>query len=351
MLDPLGAGAAAAARGVAGDQGAAGDGDPARRLRLRRARSIWSASGWRRCGRGRCGRRSGRAIGRGRCCRSIGREMPTRPRIAGRERRVYALVCVAAVLGRADGALQLRHDGRVVSGGPRPGVRVAGRRSARVRLRQPALGGRAPRAATRSSGTRGSCSCAATTRFHATACTPATPREKGSVEGAVRYLKTRVLAGAALQLAGRARRALRRLARPGRTAAPPRDRPLRRRRAARARARGAAAAAADRASTAAGRRSSRVPLDGYLKLGGCFYRAPRGAGASARRAALRPRPRLDRAPRPDGRALPAQLRARASGCRRRGCAPSRRRSPPADRAAAPGDRRRPSSADYAELCA
>src|SRR5947209_13457525 len=26
--------------------------------------------------------------------------------------------------------------------------------------------------------------------FHSTACTPATPREKGSVEGAVRYLKT-----------------------------------------------------------------------------------------------------------------------------------------------------------------
>ena len=27
---------------------------------------------------------------------------------------------------------------------------------------------------------------------------------------------------------------------------------------------------------AAGRRSSRVPLDGYLKLGRCFYRAPEG---------------------------------------------------------------------------
>ena len=26
--------------------------------------------------------------------------------------------------------------------------------------------------------------------FHATACTPATPREKGSVEAAVRYLKS-----------------------------------------------------------------------------------------------------------------------------------------------------------------
>ena len=35
---------------------------------------------------------------------------------------------VAAVLGRADGALQLRPDDRVVPGGPRPRVRVARRR-------------------------------------------------------------------------------------------------------------------------------------------------------------------------------------------------------------------------------
>ena len=72
--------------------------------------------------------------------------MPTRPGSLGRERRVYALVVLAAVLGRVDGALQLRYDHRVVSAGPRPRVRLAGRRSQRVRLRQPAFGGRAARA-------------------------------------------------------------------------------------------------------------------------------------------------------------------------------------------------------------
>ena len=56
----------------------------------------------------------------------------------------------------------------------------------------------------------------------------------------------RVLASAAIRRSGRARRCLRRLARPGRTAATPRHRPSHHRRAARSRARTAAAAAADR---------------------------------------------------------------------------------------------------------
>ena len=34
--------------------------------------------------------------------------------------------------------------------------------------------------------------------FHATACTPATPREKGAVEAAVRHLEERLLAGASV---------------------------------------------------------------------------------------------------------------------------------------------------------
>ena len=69
----------------------------------------------------------------------------------------------------------------------------------------------------------------------------------------------RVLAGAALRVAGRARRRLRRLARPGRAAAPPRDRPAHRRRAARARARAAAARCRRSPSTrpGAGPRGSR----------------------------------------------------------------------------------------------
>ena len=61
-------------------------------------------------------------------------EMPTRPRIAGRERRVYALICSLPFSGASTAHFTLRHDDRVVPGGPRPRVRVAGRRSARVRL-------------------------------------------------------------------------------------------------------------------------------------------------------------------------------------------------------------------------
>jgi transcriptional regulator with XRE-family HTH domain len=44
------------------------------------------------------------------------------------------------------GALRLRHDARVVPGGPRAGPRLARHRGARVRLRQPALGRRRARA-------------------------------------------------------------------------------------------------------------------------------------------------------------------------------------------------------------
>ena len=40
------------------------------------------------------------------------------------------------------------------------------------------------------------------------------------------------------------------------------------------------------------RRSSRVPTDGYLKLGRCFYPCPGGTHPAARRAALGPRPGL-----------------------------------------------------------
>ncbi len=49
-------------------------------------------------------------------------EMPTRPKIAGRERRVYALICSLPFSGASTGALFLRHDHRGVLGGPRPGI-------------------------------------------------------------------------------------------------------------------------------------------------------------------------------------------------------------------------------------
>jgi hypothetical protein len=102
---------------------------------------------------------------------------------------------------------------------------------------------------------------------HATACTPETPREKGAVEGGVRHLKDRVLAGPADRFPGGSGDAIRRLARPG-VQPPPRatggfwvherldvERPALR-------------PLPPITFDNAGRRSTRVPLDGYLKLTG-----------------------------------------------------------------------------------
>ena len=225
-------------------------------------------------------------------------EMPTRPRIAGRERRVYALVCSLPYSGASTAHFTLRHDDRVVPGGPRPRVRVAGRRAARVRLRQPALGRRPPRRRRRSTWNP---------RFLQLRGHYALPRDRlhagdaareGLGRGRGALPQDRVLAGAALRIAGRARRALRRLARPGRAAAPSRDRPLRRRRAARREEREALRPLPPVASTRPGAARSRVPLDGYLQARRLLLPRARGARSSARRAALRPRPGLDRAPRP-----------------------------------------------------
>lgn len=55
-------------------------------------RSTWSVASSRRCVRGRSVRRNGRDIGLVRWCSLIGVRCPTRPRIGGVERRVYALV-------------------------------------------------------------------------------------------------------------------------------------------------------------------------------------------------------------------------------------------------------------------
>ena len=117
-------------------------------------------------------------------------EMPTRPRIAGVERRVYALIASLPFSGAPtahfsfDMTLESFLEGHVrafdwLGGVPRECVYdnlALGRRQARrrqvVRWNQRFLHLRGHYA------------------FHATACTPATPREKGSVEGAVRYLKT-----------------------------------------------------------------------------------------------------------------------------------------------------------------
>jgi hypothetical protein len=109
--------------------------------------------------------------------------------------------------------------------------------------------------------------------FHATACTPATPREKGAVEAAVRYLKSgfwparrfRDLAELDEQYADwRDRIANQRTHATGRF--PVWERLAEERRALRP--------LPPARFDWSGHRTTRVPVDGYLRHGGCFYRAP-----------------------------------------------------------------------------
>src|SRR3954467_2728426 len=116
-------------------------------------------------------------------------EMPTRPKIAGRERRVYALVATLPFSGAHtahftfDLSAEAFLEGHVralgfFGGVPRECVYdnlrsvVARRERDQVTWNGRFLHLRGHYA------------------FHASVCTPATPREKGSVEAAVRYLKT-----------------------------------------------------------------------------------------------------------------------------------------------------------------
>jgi hypothetical protein len=109
--------------------------------------------------------------------------------------------------------------------------------------------------------------------FHATACTPGTPREKGSAEGAVRYHKTgfwpaRRFGSLAeldeLYAGWRDRIALPRRHATGAHIVAERL----------AHEREQVRALPPVAFDAAGRRATRVPLDGYLKHAASFYRAP-----------------------------------------------------------------------------
>jgi len=199
-------------------------------------------------------------------------EMPTRPRLAGNERRVYALVASLPYSGAQTAFFSLEMtlesflEGHVrafewLGGVPRECVydnlrSVVARREGERIVWNP-----------RFLHLRGHYG------FHASACTPATPREKGSVEVAVRYLKSgfwparrfadlheldvryddwrdqhcnvRVHATGRFLVAERLaeeRQALRSL--------PPLP------------------------FDWSGHRSSRVPIDGYLRHGRCFYRAP-----------------------------------------------------------------------------
>ena len=200
-------------------------------------------------------------------------EMPTRPRIGGVERRVYALVVSLPFSGAQsahfsfDMTLEAFLEGHVrvfdwLGGVPRECVydnlrSVVAKRDSRqvVRWNQRFLHLRGHYA------------------FHSTACTPATPREKGSVEGAVRYLKTGFWPA----------RRFRTLVELDEVYADWRDRVAHQRRHATGRFIVAERLAEDRAALRALPprpfdyslcRTVRVPTDGYLRYGGCFYRAP-----------------------------------------------------------------------------
>jgi transposase len=199
-------------------------------------------------------------------------EMPTRPRIAGHERRVYALIASLPFSGAQtahfsfDLTAESFLEGHVralewLGGVPRECVydnlrSVVARRDGEVICWN-----------TRFVALRGHYA------FHATACTPATPREKGAVEGAVRHLKTGFWPA----------RRIATLADLDEQYADWRERVCNRRRHATGGfwvherldvERDGLRALPPVGFDYAGRRLTRVPLDGYLKLGGCFYRAP-----------------------------------------------------------------------------
>ena len=199
-------------------------------------------------------------------------EMPTRPKIAGRERRVYALVASLPYSGAQTAffsfelTLESFLEGHArafewLEGVPRECVYdnlrsvVARREREEIVWNQRFLHLRGHYA------------------FHAHACTPATPREKGSVEAAVRYLKTGFWParrfGSLGELDG--------------LYADWRDEVCNRRRHASGRfmveqrleeeQRALRPLPPERFDWSA-TRLVRVPVDGYLRHGGCFYRAP-----------------------------------------------------------------------------
>jgi transposase len=199
-------------------------------------------------------------------------EMPSRPRLAGRERRVYALVVSLPHSGAQtahfslDMTVESFLEGHVAAfeflGGV-PAECVYDNLRAAVARRQ----GDQIRWAARFSHLRGHYA------FSAHACTPATPREKGSVEAAVRYLKSSFWP---------ARRIVD-LADLDAQYADWRDRIANARTHATGRFSVAERLGAERSALRglppgrfepAGERCVRVPIDGYLRHAGCFYRAP-----------------------------------------------------------------------------
>jgi len=199
-------------------------------------------------------------------------EMPTRPRLAGRERRVYALVASLPYSGAQTAFFSLEMtlesflEGHVralewLGGVPRECVYDNLRAVVARRERDEVVWNR------RFLHLRGHYG------FHATACTPATPREKGSVEAAVRYLKSGFWP--ARRFADlreldqqydewRDRTCNRRTHASGRF---PVDERL-------AEERQALRPLPPARFDWSAQRSTRVPVDGYLRHGRCFYRAP-----------------------------------------------------------------------------
>jgi hypothetical protein len=199
-------------------------------------------------------------------------EMPTRPKIAGRERRVYALVATLPYSGAQtahfsfDLTTESFLEGHVrifdwLGGVVRECVydnlrsAVARRDGNAVTWNQRFLALRGHYA------------------FHATACTPATPREKGSVEGGVRHLKSGFWPARRFGC----------LAELDEQYVRWRDEVCNRRVHATGRFPVAERLGHEREVLRAlpptrfdfcGARPVRVPLDGYLKLGANFYRAP-----------------------------------------------------------------------------
>lgn len=199
-------------------------------------------------------------------------EMRTRPRLAGRERRVYALVASLPYSGAQtaffslDMTIESFLEGHArafewLGGMPRECVYdnlrsvVARREGEQVVWNRRFLHLR---------GHYG---------FHATACTPATPREKGSVEAAVRHVKSGFWPA----------RRFAELRELDEQYADWRDRICNRRTHATGRFPVWERLAEERQALRplsplrfdwSGHRTTRVPVDGYLRHGGCFYRAP-----------------------------------------------------------------------------
>lgn len=199
-------------------------------------------------------------------------EMPTRPTLAGRERRVYALVASLPYSGAQTAffsfemTLEAFLEGHVrafewLGGLPRECVYDNLRSVVARRERDEIVWNR------RFLHLRGHYG------FHATACTPATPREKGSVEASVRYLKSGFWPARRFET----------LSELDEQYADWRDRVGNAREHATGRFPVAERLAEERRALRplpparfdwSGHRTTRVPVDGYLRHGRCFYRAP-----------------------------------------------------------------------------